>query len=102
MKIKTQKVKVKGTKLFEWQERATHAGECEKCHRFLPRLTVDHIIPVSILERLDEGREIAVNDEDNFQLICGPCNMLKSSQIDITNPKTARNLVKYLQPYLKA
>lgn len=90
----------KKSKLFEWQERNNaQEGVCAKCGR-TTKMTVDHIIPVMITDRLDEGYEIATNDEENFQLLCRPCNTMKSGNIDITNPKTARLLVKYMQPYL--
>lgn len=93
---------LKGTKYQEWLARTQSLGPavCEDCQREVMRLTVDHIIPLSILERLDEGHDIAWNDEENFRLICGPCNSFKSGYIDITNPKTAHLLVKYMQPYL--
>jgi len=90
----------KGTKLREWQDRNIGlVQECSKCKR-VTRVTVDHIIPFCILNRLDDGAEISVNDVENFELLCVPCNSMKSGNIDITNPKTARLLVKYMQPYL--
>lgn len=90
--------KKKGTKLFEWQNRGF--GTCEKCGRGQVKLTVDHIIPVAILRMLDDGEFLVLNDEENFQLLCFPCNSMKMDRIDITNPKTANLLVKYMQPYL--
>lgn len=99
-KLKTNTRKVRESKLFEWQEKAKSPGECAKCKRLCLWLTVDHIIPVSVLDRLDDGVELILNDEENFQLLCKPCNMMKSSIIDITNPKTAKLMVKYMRPYL--
>ena len=74
-------------------------GTCEKCGR-TTQLTVDHIIPVNILERLDDGYQIAINDEENFAHYCRPCNTMKGGNLDVTNPKTAQLMTKYMKPYL--
>ncbi len=88
------------TALARWQEENKGKElKCERCNRWT-RITVDHIIPVNILSCLDGGYELSVNDEENFQLLCEPCNRMKSGNLDITNPRTAKLLVKYMQPYL--
>jgi 5-methylcytosine-specific restriction endonuclease McrA len=90
----------KHSKLAAYQKtNQGRVGMCPKCGRE-SELTVDHLVPVSFLDCLDDGYEIAINDEENFEALCRPCNMFKSSRIDITNPKTARLITKYMQPYL--
>jgi 5-methylcytosine-specific restriction endonuclease McrA len=75
------------TKLWEWQQRAKNAGHCEECNNFKKALTVDHIIPVSILDQLGLFDE-KVNWEENFRLVCEYCNRFKGGRLDIRNPKT--------------
>lgn len=83
----------KYTKLFEWQERIKSGGcVCEKC-KSRKNLSVDHIVPVSILSDLYLDTEkdqhfLLYNDERNFQVLCKYCNVCKGGRIDIRNPKT--------------
>lgn len=88
------KVKKK-SKLFAWQEKAKLGGVCENCHHKVYTLTVDHIIPVSILLPLDRTGEICAEDEDNLQMLCRACNQFKGNNLDIKNPKTKTLLIKY-------
>jgi|TARA_Y100000034_G_scaffold64432_1_gene77950 5-methylcytosine-specific restriction endonuclease McrA len=88
------------SKLFEWQQKANEGGVCEKCKRQVGYLTVDHVVPIHFLHRLDNGREIVLEDEENYELLCQPCNKMKGSDIDITNSKTAKLIYKYIKPYL--
>ncbi len=90
----------KNTKLREYQLLAELGGECSKCKRNMEKLSVDHIVPVNFLKCLDDTR-LMYEDEDNFVVICQPCNHLKSGRFDFTNPKTAKLLQKYIEPYLK-
>lgn len=76
------------SKLFEWQQRAANQEICERCGKHVGTLTVDHIIPLSIVEMLDITGELKIEWEDNFQIVCFPCNKFKSSRIDFANPKT--------------
>lgn len=89
-----------GTKLREWQKKALLGGVCVKCDRKVAKLTVDHIIPMSFLNRIDDFDELAKNWEENYQMLCHPCNTMKAGSIDITNKKTAQLLLKIIQPYL--
>ena len=82
-----------GTKLYEWQLNPN--GTCVKCG-YEGRMTVDHIIPVTIIEVIDRTGRAVVNDEDNFQYLYGACNAMKSNRIDIQNPKTKELLLKYV------
>ena len=84
------------TKLYEWQQKGSLGGVCEKCKLERKVLTVDHIIPVEILNTLDITGEAVYEDEQNFQLVCFPCNQFKRNRIDITNPKTKILLQKYI------
>lgn len=86
----------KKTKYYEWQQKAK-TGACEKCG-FNVRITVDHIIPVTLLTELG-CRDAAYEDEENFQLLCQLCNTLKSNRLDHLNPKTVFLLKKYVAMY---
>lgn len=91
----------KKSKLYEWQTRAKKGGICSTCNKNVDTLSVDHIIPISLLDLLDLSRIAKYEDEENFQLMCAPCNHFKGHRIDIKNPKTAQLLYKYIKPYLK-
>lgn len=84
------------TKLHEWQTKAKNGGTCEKCQKEVKYLTVDHIVPISFLDMFDETGVAKYNDEDNFMLLCSPCNVFKGSRIDRNNPKTKEIILKYL------
>lgn len=92
-------MRVQKSKLWEWQQKCSNGGECEKCKRMVGYLTVDHLVPQSFILCLDNGRELAINDEDNFQKLCQPCNKMKGAAWDFTNRKTITLLEKYLKPY---
>lgn len=91
----SRKIKKK-TKLYEWQKLAASGGKCAKCGLHKGVLTVDHIIPVAILQTLDDSGMAMYEDEDNFQLLCHPCNQFKGTQLDKTNHKTKELLLKYI------
>jgi 5-methylcytosine-specific restriction endonuclease McrA len=83
------------TKLFDWQKRNKgREAICPKCLR-VKEVTVDHIIPVHLLEQLGLEDETK-NDEDNFELTCYTCNKFKGARIDLSNPKTVPLLKKYI------
>ncbi len=86
---------MKKTKLFEYQKKASLGGICEMCKKERSYLTVDHIIPIALLEPFDSTGELKYSWEDNFQLLCHPCNRFKASRIDPNNPKT-KSLLTYL------
>src|SRR3990167_10660326 len=62
------------------------AKECIRCGRN-EMLTVDHIIPASVLQQLGVDME-QDDDEENWQILCNPCNHFKAARLDFTNPKT--------------
>lgn len=84
------------TKLKEWQERAALGGVCGKCQRQVGYLTVDHIVPVAFLEQFDDTGLAKYEDEENFMLLCRPCNSFKSFRFDRSNPVTKKIILKYL------
>ena len=77
----------------EFLERNKSKG-CFKCP-LKKALTVDHIIPQSILRNLNIDPK-KTYDEDNLQVLCFACNMAKGQQLDFSNPKTKVLLLKYL------
>ena len=91
----------KGSKLRELQEQVNNGeGVCSKCKR-TDHLTVDHIIPFSLLEQLGIDKETQRNDEENFDVLCRWCNMQKANRLDHLNPKTVPLLKKYVAEYEK-
>lgn len=70
-------------------------GICEKCGR-TDRLTLDHIVPKSILLcfGIDVMREMI---EGNYQLLCKSCNIYKSGRLDFSIPATKEILLKLLE-----
>lgn len=58
-------------------------------------LTVDHIVPVWVLQACKLHDSI-YEDEENYQILCKGCNILKGSNCDSSNPKTKVLLRKYL------
>lgn len=87
----------KYTKLLEWQKKAREGGVCDNCGQTHAYLTVDHIIPIAILDMLDETGDARYDWEDNFQLLCRICNVYKASRLDKRHPKT----MKLLQDLVK-
>jgi 5-methylcytosine-specific restriction endonuclease McrA len=84
------------SKLQEWQKRALQGGVCQRCNREVAILTVDHIVPISILDMLDDTGEMKYEKEDNFQYLCWPCNRFKAGRIDKTCWKTKEILLSLL------
>ena len=80
--------KKKHTKLYEWQMRCNEGLEKCKCGETRD-LTVDHIVPVTILEQFNmEYTEVLYDMEDNFEILCRYCNRQKGGNLDMRNPKT--------------
>ena len=78
----------KGQKLAEWHKKAKEAGvKCEKCGE-TRHITVDHIIPSSLLFAMTLSHDLSVDWEDNFRFLCRYCNSEKHSQLDMREPKT--------------
>jgi len=87
----------KGTKLAEWQRRAKDGGECNECKSYVKILNVDHIIPCHILEAFDDDGSLTREWEENFQLVCMPCNRFKNARLDRKNRKTIPLLEKFVR-----
>lgn len=69
--------------------------KCRKCDR-TENLTLDHIIPVAILEcfGIDTEREIF---KENYQLLCRLCNRFKANRLDFSLKETKVILTKLLE-----
>jgi 5-methylcytosine-specific restriction endonuclease McrA len=84
------------TKLYDWQQRAKKEKmTCSKCG-LVSHLTVDHIIPIQVLEMLDETGVAKFEWEENFQYLCRVCNAFKSCRLDKRNEKTKTLLLRLL------
>jgi len=67
---------------------------CPRCGS-THEITIDHIVPVSLLEQFGLDIEHLVDDE-NFELMCRRCNAFKANKLDFSNPKTKRLLIKFV------
>lgn len=85
----------KQSKLFALQKaNKGQEAECATCHK-VREITVDHIIPVYLMEQLGLFDEV-LNDDENFELVCYLCNRFKGGRVDMANPKTIPLLKKYI------
>ena len=78
----------KQTKLYQYQQKCLGGGECQRCHRVVHQLSVDHIIPKHLLESLDVTGTKVYDWEENMELVCMPCNKFKSGRLEFSNQKT--------------
>ena len=86
----------KHTKLWTLQkENKGKERVCVHCNK-VREATIDHIIPVFLLEQLGLFEE-ARNDEENFEIVCRSCNQFKGGRIDLAHPKTIPLLKKYIE-----
>lgn len=69
--------------------------KCEKCGR-IENLTLDHIIPVEMINNLGIDEEKTFMPE-NYQIYCRICNQFKGKRLDFSNPKTKQILLKLLE-----
>lgn len=69
--------------------------KCRRCGRE-EFLTVDHIIPVMLLEMMGMKREDTYYDFENLQILCRMCNAFKGARIDFTDPRAKPLLIKYV------
>jgi len=87
-KTKVKLKKGRNRTIGEWRKIASEGGVCEKCGKEFEELTIDHIIPITIIEQLAVDDSLIYDDERNFQFLCPPCNSFKSCRLDRTNPMT--------------
>lgn len=76
------------------QEAEEQKEPCARCTRVL-KLTVDHIVPQSLLQQIgiDSKR---IYDEANVQFMCHPCNLFKANRLDMADNRTLPLLKKYI------
>ena len=86
--------KKKATKLYELQQNCKDTTlnlSCKKCGG-KNNLTVDHIVPVAMLQQFaiiaEETFELLYNDEENMQILCAHCNYEKRANLDLRNQVT--------------
>lgn len=73
-------------------------AKCIKCPS-TNELTVDHIIPVSLLEFFGIKREQSYTMKKhgaNLQLLCRACNSLKSNRVDWSDKRSLPLLQSYI------
>ena len=94
------KNRYKKTKWFWALELAQSGAErCAKCGE-AQDLTIDHIVPVSLLKQFllgsVEDYDLQYNYAQNFQVLCYQCNKQKADKIEIENPRTYEILEKVI------
>lgn len=75
-------------------------SKCARCFSS-EELTLDHIIPISFLMQNFGASKEETYDWDNFQPLCRKCNTLKAGRFDLSNEKTKKLLLKYIEIYCK-
>lgn len=70
--------------------------KCFKCGR-TEWLTIDHIVPVSILRDMGVPEAETYADKENLRLLCKPCNSFKAGRLDFSDPRTKRVLMRVLE-----
>lgn len=78
--------------------KARDGVKCAKCGS-TNELTIDHIIPISLLEFLGIKKEHSYNFKKhgaNLQLLCRACNSLKSNRVDWTDKRSLPLLQSYI------
>jgi len=83
-------------KLYEWQQKAKQRGFCHTCKSICESLSVDHIIPATVVDMLDETGLLNYEWEENFELLCSACNKFKANRIDKKHPKTKELLLQLI------
>lgn len=71
---------------------------CRRCGS-KNELTIDHIIPVSLLEFLGIKKETSYawkKHSANLQLLCRACNSLKSNRVDWSDKRSLHLLQSYI------
>lgn len=76
-------------KLMESEQKC---GRCDRTHN----LSLDHIVAERWLRMFGLDTDVDMI-EDNYQLLCRPCNNFKSDNLDFAVPKTKEILTRLLK-----
>lgn len=93
-KIGTTKTKLVAIALEDLLNR--DGKKCYRCGRE-DWLTVDHIVPVSILRDMGVPELETYADKENLRLLCKMCNGFKANRLDFSDPRTKRVLLRILE-----
>ncbi len=69
--------------------------QCQKCKR-TKHLTIDHIIPSSLLLQFGISLKESFDFLDNLELLCRACNALKRDRINWLHEKSKDILIKLI------
>lgn len=78
-----------------WRAKMIKSGAICRCGR-ADMLTIDHVVPRVILIEMGFNAEYQWMPE-NFEVMCRPCNALKSGHLDFSNPKTKKIFTQLLK-----
>lgn len=70
--------------------------KCRKCPR-TEWLTVEHVVPVQILDDMGIPRWESYKDLENLEILCKICNGFKGGRLDFADPRTKIILMRYLE-----
>ena len=96
-----QKSSVKKTMALEmmWLDEQKKSGrKCDRCGTEKD-LTVDHIIPESLLVQLGLEPRVSYVPQ-NYGVLCRRCNLFKANRLDYANPKTKPLLKEFVDSIL--
>ncbi len=89
--------KRKNTELIKWQEKCKDGTGCCVLCGSQEFLSVDHIVPVFLLNEFDINKEeVLYNWSHNFQILCNQCHKQKANHLDLKNHITYRILIDLL------
>lgn len=70
--------------------------KCRRCGRE-EWLTLDHVVPMSLLRDMGIPEIETYADKENLQLLCKMCNGFKANRLDFSDPRTKRVLLRLLE-----
>ena len=69
--------------------------QCRRCPR-TEWLTLDHVVPLSVLKDMGISERESYSDEENLQILCKICNQYKGDRLDFADPRTKTLLLRYI------
>jgi 5-methylcytosine-specific restriction endonuclease McrA len=97
--LNMEKVVKSNTKLIALKLEELLNRDGKKCYRCGREewLTIDHIVPVSILRDMGVEERETYADSENLRILCKPCNSFKANRLDFADPRTKRVLMRALE-----
>lgn len=97
--LDVQKIEKNKTKLIviTLEELINRDGKhCRRCNRE-DWLTIDHVVPVSLIRDMGVSEMESYTDAENLQILCKICNGFKANRLDFSDPRTKSVLMRLLE-----